>query len=411
MAEVKRRDFIAGGAAGALAGTAAGLHPALAAMGAAGPEPIRGEDGATILGPRNVPLERENPDQLAPPSTDNGLVPNLKFSFDAAHNRLTDGGWAREVTARELPVATEMAGVDMRLKPGAIRELHWHLEAEWSFMLAGSARLTAVDPKGRNFIADVGVGDLWYFPPGIPHSIQGLAGGCEFLLVFDDGDFSENNTFLLTDWITHTPPEVLAKNFGVSEAAFAKVPPNLEQQRYIFPAEVPPPLRAQAVRSPQGTVPHSFKFRLADQAPVRRSKGQVRIVDAAVFPASTHVAAAIVDLEPGGIRELHWHPNADEWQYWVEGRGRMSVFASSGNARTFDFQAGDVGYVPKAMGHYIENTGTTPVRFLEMFRSDRYQDVSLAQWLGLVPRELVREHLPVGQRLLRALPRTKPVIN
>jgi quercetin dioxygenase-like cupin family protein len=198
MTDVKRRDFIVGGAAGALAGTAAGLHPALAATGASGSEPIRGEYGATILGPRNEPLERENPDQLAPPSTDNGLVPNLKFSFDAAHTRLTDGGWAREVTARELPVATEMAGVDMRLKPGAIRELHWHLEAEWAFMLAGSARLTAVDQEGRNFIADVEAGDLWYFPPGIPHSIQGLADGCEFLLVFDDGNFGENHTFLLS---------------------------------------------------------------------------------------------------------------------------------------------------------------------------------------------------------------------
>ena len=68
------------------------------------------------------------------------------------------------------------------------------------------------------------------------------------------------------------------------------------------------------MRSPQGTVPRSFKFRLADQAPIRRSKGQVRIVDSTVFHAATQVAAAIVGLEPGGIRELHWHPNADEWQ-------------------------------------------------------------------------------------------------
>ena len=63
------------------------------------------------------------------------------------------------------------------------------------------------------------------------------------------------------------------------------------------------------------------------------------------------------------------------------------------------------------MGHYIENTGRTPVRFLEISRSDRYQDVSLAQWLGLVPRELVRQHLPVGARVLRALPKKKPVVS
>ena len=124
------------------------------------PEPIRNGEGASIMGPRNVPLERENPNLLASPDTDDGTIPNLKFSFSAAHNRLLTGGWSREVTVRELPIATTMAGVDMRLKPGAIRELHWHKEAEWAYMLAGRARITCIDPDGRNFIDDMSVGDL-----------------------------------------------------------------------------------------------------------------------------------------------------------------------------------------------------------------------------------------------------------
>ncbi|MEA2224231.1 MAG: oxalate decarboxylase, partial [Solirubrobacteraceae bacterium] len=177
-------------------------------------EPIDGDRGASILGPRNIPIERENPDLLVSPVTDAGTIPNLKFPFAQARNRVLSGGWGREVTTRELPVAKELAGVNMRLKPGGVRELHWHKEAEWSYMLAGRARITAVDADGRNFIDDVGVGDLWNFPAGIPHSIQGLDDGCEFLLVFDDGDFSENETFLITDWFAHTPPEVLAQNFG-----------------------------------------------------------------------------------------------------------------------------------------------------------------------------------------------------
>jgi oxalate decarboxylase len=132
---------------------------------------------------------------LVPPSTDKGLVPNLRFSFADAHMNLQDGGWSREVTQRELPVATEMAGVNMRLKTGGVRELYWHKQAEWSIMLAGNARITAVDNDGKNFIADVAAGDLWYFPAGIPHSIQGLGPvGCEFLLAFPDGSFSESST-------------------------------------------------------------------------------------------------------------------------------------------------------------------------------------------------------------------------
>jgi oxalate decarboxylase len=92
-------------------------------------------------------------------------------------------------------------------------------------MLYGTARITAIDAQGRNFIDDVGVGDLWYFPPGIPHSIQGLnPDGCEFLLVFDDGDFDEENTFLITDWFKHIPNDVLGKNFGVSASFFGHTP-------------------------------------------------------------------------------------------------------------------------------------------------------------------------------------------
>jgi oxalate decarboxylase len=364
----------------------------------------------SILGPRNAPLEHENPDHLAPPGTDHGTIPNLKFSFAAAHNRLQQGGWAREVTVRELPVATQLAGVNMRLQAGAIRELHWHKEAEWGYMLAGSARVTAIDAQGRNFIDDVGEGDIWNFPAGIPHSIQGLEEGCEFLLVFDDGNFSENETFLITDWFAHTPRDVLAKNFGVPESAFDAIPIDVDRRRYIFPGEVPGPLAGDAVRSPGGPVPRRYSHRLSEQHPVRVAGGQVRIVDSENFPAAATIASALVEVEPGGLRELHWHPNTDEWQYFISGRGRMTVFAAGGKARTFDYQAGDVGYVPFAMGHYVENTGDEPLRFLEMFRSDHFADVSLSQWMGLTPPELVQAHLSLDEQAMAALPKDKPVI-
>lgn len=373
------------------------------------PEPIRSGLGASIMGPRNAPLERENPDQLASPFTDSGTIPNLKFSFAAARNRLLTGGWSREVTVRELPVAVQMAGVNMRLKPGAIREMHWHKEAEWAYMLAGRARITAVDEQGRNFIDDVGAGDLWYFPSSLPHSIQGLEEGCEFLLVFDDGGFSENETFLLTDLFKHMPREVLARNFGVAEATFDKIPMDVEHDRYIFSGKAPGPIADDAVQSPAGTIPLSFSHHLMAQEPIRVAGGWVRITDSFNFPVATRIAAALVNIEPGGMREIHWH-STDEWQYYVSGRGRMTVFASEGKARTFNYQAGDVGYVPFAMAHYVQNLGDEPLCFLEMFRSSRFSDVSLSQWMALTPKELVRAHLNLDASTIAALPKNKPVI-
>ncbi|MGC5771165.1 oxalate decarboxylase family bicupin [Paenibacillus pabuli] len=373
------------------------------------PQPIR-KDGAggPDLGPRDVMRDLQNPDMLVPPVTDNGLLPNLRMSFSDTHMQLNHGGWSREITVRDLPIATTLAGVNMSLTPGGVRELHWHQQSEWAYMIWGTARITSVDPSGRNFIADVGPGDLWFFPKGLPHSIQGLDEGCEFLLVFDDGSFSDLNTLSISDWFAHTPKEVLSVNFGLPESAFQSIP---TEQVYIFQDQVPDSLASQEVQSPYGTVPLSFKHRLLAQKPIITPGGSVRIVDSTNFPISTTVAAALVEIKPGGMRELHWHPNADEWQYYLTGQGRMTVFGGNGIARTFDYRAGDVGYVPIAMGHYIENTGTDTLWFLEMFRSDRFEDISLNQWMALTPEGLVRDNLNASPELLHALRKEKwPVV-
>lgn len=373
------------------------------------PQPTRPGQGGTDPGPRNLGRDRQNPNMLVPPATDSGTLPNLRFSFSDSHMRLESGGWTRQVTERELGVSKSIAGVNMRLNAGGTREMHWHKEAEWAYMLYGSARITAVDADGRSFVDDVGTGDLWYFPSGIPHSIQGLGpDGCEFLLVFDSGSFDEDSTFLLSDWFKHVPPAVLGKNFGVAASSFDRLPD--PKERYIFPLPVPGPLEADRMAGAT-PLPNSFKHRMLAQTPLAMTGGTVRITDSTTFKASKTIAAALVELEPGAMRELHWHPNTDEWQYYLDGQGRMGVFASSGQARTFDFTAGDVGYVPFAMGHYIENTGDKPLRFLEMFKSSYYADVSLNQWLAWTPPELVQGHLGLAPQVMQALQKAKsPVV-
>jgi oxalate decarboxylase len=278
-------------------------------------------------------------------------------------------------------------------------------------MLYGSARITTIDAQGKSFVADVKEGDLWYFPTGIPHSIQGLApDGAEFLLVFDDGRFSEYDTVLLSDWMAHTPKEVVSKNFGVAPEALKNFP---HEELFIFQAEIPPPLAVdqKAAAGALGPSPLDFAFRTMQQLVTKRTKGgEVRIVDSSTFKVSTTIAAAIVTVRPGGLRELHWHPNADEWQYFISGKGRMTVFGTGGTALTADFEAGDVGYVQQTLPHYIENMGDTDLRFLEMFKSSFYQDLSLSEWLSHTPPELVRQHLGLDKAAFDAIPREKPLL-
>jgi oxalate decarboxylase len=361
-------------------------------------------------GAKNEPLDRENPSSAWPPETDNGTVQPFKYSFSLAHKRIERGGWTRQVTARELPISKTIAGVEMRLTAGGVRELHWHVSAEWAIMLYGKARITAVDQNGKSFVSDVGNGDLWLFPPGIPHSIQGLGpDGCRFLLVFDDGNFDEFQTFLISDWLHHTPKEILAKNFAVPESIFDKVP---KRELFIFQTGMPGDLKQEQAQASEGTgtVPKSFDFKASQMKPTKVTKGgSVKIIDSEIFPV-TPVSAAIVTLNPGGLRELHWHPNQDEWQYYVSGKGRMTVFEAAGRARTFDFEEGDVGYVLQSNPHYIENTGETDLVFLEMFKTAHYEDISLAEWMAHTPHLLVDQHLQVGQQMLDEIPKGKSVI-
>jgi len=375
------------------------------------PEPVRGTTGGSILGPQNVALERQGPDFLAPPTTDSGSVENVKWPFALSHNRMQDGGWARQQSVRDVPLATAMAGVDMRLNAGAIREMHWHLTAEWGCVLAGSCRINSVDQLGRNYLAEIYPGDLWYFPEGIPHAIQGMndtADGCEFLLVLDNGNFSEDSTFTLTDWMAHIPKEVLAKNFRVNASAFDHIP---DRELYMIPSAVPDVTSAKEnVVSPAGTVPLPFTF-AASKAPVQNvTGGSVKIVDSRTFEIAQTIAMAEVTVVPGGIRELHWHPTQPEWTFFLEGIARITVFASSANARTFDYQAGDIGYVPPSFGHYVENTGNTTMKYLEIFNSNLYEDISLNQWLALTPPDMVKAHLQLSDETISQLQKVKPLV-
>ncbi|GHC26139.1 oxalate decarboxylase [Kushneria pakistanensis] len=404
MKNLTRRSFVAAGMFSTVA-VASGAYAQTV------PKPQRQDGvGGDDPGPRNTTIDRDNPTLMNPPSTDSGTLPNLRFPFGDAHVRQESGGWTRQVTERELPVSTTIAGVDMRLNEGGIRELHWHKEAEWAYMTYGKARITAVDTDGNYFVDDVEVGDLWYFPPGIPHSIQGLGpDGCEFLLAFDDGGFDENSTFLLSDWFKHIPKEVLAKNFGIDPSHVGNTPDPSEE--YIFAGKVPGSLDSV---KPKGAdeVSEPFSHRMLQQEPIKTPGGTVRITDSSVFKVSKTIAAALVELEPGGLRELHWHTNNDEWQYYLSGTGRLGVFAGAGEARTYDVHEGDVGYIPFAMGHYIENTGDTTMRFLELFKSDHYADISLNQWLALTPPELVKAHLGLDDTFMDSLKQQKsPVVS
>lgn len=354
--------------------------------------------------------DKLNPDLFAPPGTDTGDVPNAKWPLGLSHNRAGTGqnsGWARQQNVDVLPAATKFAGVDMRLAPGAYRELHWHTANEWSLILKGCVRLAAVNENGQTFLDDVCAGDVWFFPAGVPHSIQALDEGTEFLLVFDNGSFSEDATFLASELFIRQPKEVLSKNFKAPVSDFDNLP---SDELYIFNGTpAPANISAQNVTSPYGQLPinESYTYHFSQQAPLVVPGGTVKIIDPTTFPIASDFSAALVTIQPGAMRELHWHLTSDEWNYFLAGSARITVYLAPSSSRTFDFTAGDVGYIPASNSHYIENVGDEDVVFLEVLNAKKFSDISVAQWLALTPSQVVKDTLGVSQEFLDRLPKEK----
>jgi oxalate decarboxylase len=383
-----RRTFLGVGSAGLASAALTSL--ALNAQEPANIAKGEGDHSASNPGPENKPLLDENPASNLPPPTDYGNIVPVWYSFDLPHMRIEEGGWTNQVTQTVLPSSTDIAGVRMRLTAGSFRELHWHTSDEWAYVLYGSTRVTVLNPDGTIFIGDVGKGELWYFPAGFPHSIQGLGpDGSEFMLIFNQGNFSEDDTFLISDWVAHTPPSVLSKNFGLPESALKNLP---TRDLYIFPADLPPSLARDQARDGVSNLP-KYTRKLDAMAPSSQTKGgEIRVADSHSFVAAKNISGAVATIKPGGMREMHWHPNASEWQYYISGKGRMTVVLPHG-ARTMDFNANDVGFVPRIAGHYIENTGDTDLKLLEVFPTGDFQEISLNNWIRRMPPEMAAAHL------------------
>src|ERR1700692_4904722 len=279
-----RRSFL--GMSSVALATAAFAGLAANAQEEAGTQKAERDHSSSDPGQENKPLLDENPSSNLPPPTDQGDIGPIWYSFNLVHKRVQQGGWTHEVNQRVLPTSRDLAGVNMRLTAGSFRELHWHTADEWAIMLYGNARVTVMNPDGTMFIDDVGKGDLWLFPAGYPHSIQGLRpDGCEFLLVFDQGDFSEDGTFLFSEMIAHTPRNILAKNFGLDKETIAKLV--RKEQLYIFPADLPLSLAQDkaAIGGQRVESPFKYTFTMEAMAHTRQTAGgQVCIVECGNFP-------------------------------------------------------------------------------------------------------------------------------
>jgi oxalate decarboxylase len=381
MSDIKRRDFLKGAAA-----FAAGVTAALTAT-------RRAEAGDPSF-MNNVP----------DPLVSGKDLPTFKFALEKSKPKVSGKSTAREATVEQFPISKGIAGVSMQLEPGAMRELHWHATAaEWAFVDRGRVRTTVLGPGGYAETNDFEPGDVWYFPRGHGHMLECLGKEpCHFVLIFDNGYFSEFGTFSITDWVGHAPKALLAKNFGLPESAFDGFP----KEEVYFARGAVPPDRAAGTLGPAPPSRLTHKWQLLKNDPVVDNKGgKMWRVDSTKFEISKTITGAILDLEPGALRELHWHPNADEWQYVLEGKMSMTMFGSHGRFRTETLERGDVGYIPQGYGHSIENVGDKKCRVLIGFNSGIYEDIDLTEWIGGNPPDVLATNFGRPASLFEKFPK------
>jgi oxalate decarboxylase len=314
-------------------------------------------------------------------------MPEFKYALDGNVPKITSGGWAKESTLHQLPVSTGLAGVHMFLDPGASRELHWHaIAAEWAFVIDGRCQTMVIEPSGASEINNFEPGDLWYFEKGHGHSIQTIGDKpCHFILSFNNGAFSEHGTFSVSDWIDVTPKDILAANFNLPKDLFDAFP---KGETYIQAGPVVPISQALEAPWPKEST-HRFRLLKDPRAARDFDGGTFRIASVDEFPASRNMTGGLMVVDPGKQRNLHWHTNANEFHYYLRGKGQVAIFGSGGRSKLTDVTAGDAVYIPAGYGHAIKNAGNEPLEIVQTWDNGKFEEIDLDRMVRASPNYLV----------------------
>ena len=318
-------------------------------------------------------------------------------SLDKGPIKATSGGWAREITARGLPIATDIAGAHLFMNAGGSREMHWHNSAEWAYVVDGHCQVTVLDPDGQLEVVNLGPGDLWYFPKGHSHAIQTLgAAPCHAVLAFDDGLYSEHGTFGISDWMSRYDTQGLSQAFGISSEAFARIP---KAETYIMQGEVLPLDGPQASAARELDRGRSHRYALMAQKPkVSTAGGMLHVASAKEFPISTTLTGMVLKLKRGAMHEPHWHTDANEWHYVLKGRTRVTLFASDKRVAVAELSPGECAYIPRNCGHSIQNIAPEDAEIVGVLDSGTYHESSLSDWLAKAPRHLLANNFGLAEK-------------
>ncbi|CAL5229796.1 g13190 [Coccomyxa viridis] len=325
------------------------------------------------------------------------------------------GGAFKYSNIKNFPGSNTISAVLVSLDVGGIRGLHWHNEAEWAYVVSGTCRAVVME-EGSTKPAetwDYGEGDIWYFRPNEAHMAQGLApSGCTYLAGYNSGTFSDPDSPSLGAWLEALPANIKAEGLGVADLR-----QNNTNRVAGFITQGPTPIadldtfRASIIKPPQPAVKLTHRYQLSQQEPKAESSGGSVIVgDTTNFEISDAMSGALVKLHPGGMRQLHWHTNLDEWQFVINGTIQAGVFNVTNHYEQSILRAGDAGFAPMSSAHYFKNIGTTDCYVVLIFNAGKFTNIDATFLVANMPAETLAADLGVSVDVAKALNASIPTV-
>lgn len=326
-------------------------------------------------------------------------------SFNDTKGDAFPGGTIKSLTVKETPSIPNMSTSLVEMKPGALRGLHWHkTAAEFGYVVSGNCVLSVYDPDNHMESGPLNAGDIWYVPRGFSHSLWAAGSqGCTFCTVYDDGITTEQNALHLADLLRVERPEIIYSSLGIRPDRVSSGSADLLMAGRTDPGSL----------SPHGfaaSAPQSFRFKLAQMPQIKSPGGTFAQASSSDFPMSLTLVGAITILEPDGIREPHWHPNADEWDLVLEGNALVTIFDGPGRLNTVQLGPNDIGFLPRNQAHAVETTGGKTFKLLSVFNANAFKAIGISELLAGTPDTLIEQNLGLSPEEVSNLPKDERFI-
>ncbi len=148
-------------------------------------------------------------------------------------------------------------------------------------------------------------------------------------------------------------------------------------------------------------------FRLSQIKPQRSTEGGYRsVATKSNFPSLQGMSFYHLVLYPNGIREPHWHANADELGYCLKGTVLISLYGTQDVKETFSVGSGEAFFIPSGALHAIENIGQENAELLLQFSHEEPEDFALSSMIGMFSDAVLGNTWDVASSLFHALKRS-----